>query len=116
MKNKLKNLVELSYNKGELDQQTAEAIADKLDRGELKEYIRLLKQEEDKKLVYVTSAKELQNESRKMIEDRFPTKKIVYAIDETMINGIRIVERDREYEMSLNQTFNDIIGHLTKYE
>lgn len=116
MKNKIKNLGELSYKNGELDQKTVEAIADKLDRRELKEYIRFLKSEEEKKLIRVTSAKELTDGSRKMIQNRFPDKKVLYSIDPTMINGIRIIEKDNEYEISLNQTFNDIISYLTKYE
>lgn len=116
MKNKLINLVELSYKDGKLDQKIVVAIADKLDRKQLKEYIRLLKQEENKKLVYVTSAKELTQDAREMIQARFPNKILSFEIDPTMINGIRIVEQDNEYEISLNQTFNDIIGYLTKYD
>lgn len=116
MKNKLKDLVAISYKNGELDEKTVEAIADKLSRKELKEYIRLLKHEEDNKQVYVTSAKELTEGSRKMIQNRFPEKKILYSVDPTMISGIRIIEKDNEYEISLNQTFSDIIGHITKYE
>jgi len=116
MKSRLKNLVELSYTDGELNQKNIEIIANKLTRKDLKTYIRLLKQEEDKKIVYVTSAQELTDGSRKMVENRFPDKKILYQVDPRMINGVRIVEIDNEYEMSLNQTFDDIIGYLTKYD
>lgn len=116
MMSKLKNLVELSYQNGALDQQAVELIAERLDRRELKTFIRLLKNEEDKKIVYVTSAQELDDSSRQMIQRRFPDKKLICAIDRSMINGVRIVEKDNEYEISLNQTFDDIIGYLTKYD
>ncbi len=116
MKNKLKNLVELSYTNGKLDQEIVETIATRLSRQELKQYINLLKQEENKKQIFVTVPRELDSQDQKKIQLIFPDKQITYIIDPSMISGIKIVENDEEYEINLNKTFNDIIQFLSKNE
>ena len=116
MKKKLKQLVLYSYTNGQLDQKIVETIANKLNRRELKTYIRLLKNEENKRQVQVTAARELRDSDRKKIQNLFPDKEILYTTDPAMISGIRIVDKDVEYEFSLNQTFDDIINHLSKYD
>lgn len=116
MKSKLKNLVLESYHNGQLDSKTVELLADHMNRQALKQYISLLKHEENKKQVTITSPKALVEADRKKVQDLFPKKQIIYVLDPAMISGIRIVDRDSEYEVSLNQTFNDIINHLTKYD
>ncbi len=114
MKKKLQNLVELSYINGKLDQEVVKTIADRLTRHELKQYITLLKREENTKQVFVTTPEELNKEDRKKLESLFPNKKVNYSIDPSMISGIKVVEEDEEYEINLNRTFNDIIQFLGK--
>lgn len=116
MKNKIKNLVDESYVHGQLDSETVEMIADHFNRNSLKQYIKLLKQEEGKKQVIVTSPTVLLEKDRNMIQKQFADKKIVYILDPEMISGIKIVDKDVEYEISLKHTFNDIIDHINNYD
>ena len=111
---KLQNLVEQSYIHDKLNQEVVEFIAARLTREELKQYIKLLKQEENKKQVFVTVAKELNSQDQKKIQNLFPDKQISYSIDASMISGIKVVEKDTEYEINLDRIFHDIIMFLSK--
>lgn len=114
MTKKLKELAKQSYKDGTLDQETVQYIADRLSRNELKEYIKLLKQEEAKKEVLVTSAEKLSKSDVEKIQKLYPNKTIITSIDSSMISGVRIVENNKEYEINLNRTFHDIIGFLSR--
>lgn len=111
-KQQLKTLVAKSYKNNKLDPKIVEMIADKINRQSLKQYIRLLKQEESKKQVIVTSPKSLTDVDKKNLQSQFPGKKIIYILDPEMMSGIRIADKDTEFESSINQTFNDIIRFL----
>jgi F-type H+-transporting ATPase subunit gamma len=111
---KLENLVQASYKNGQLDKDTADFIASKLTRNDLKLYIKLLDQEENKKQVFVTASTQLDKASQEKIQHLFPDKKVVYAIDPSMISGIKVVENDVEFEINLNRRFHDIIQFLSK--
>ena len=60
----------------------------------------------------VTSPKSLTESDKKRLQSQFPGKKFIYILDPEMISGIRVVDKDTEFETSLNQTFNDIIRFL----
>lgn len=108
-KKKLEELVQASYNNEQLDEKTVALIADKLNRNILKQYIAMLKQEEKKHMVFVTTPKPLQRTELEKLKELFPKKKIIEQIDPAMIAGIKIVQNDDAYDMDLNQTFSDII-------
>jgi len=116
MNKKLKSLAALSYENGQLDPQTVDLISSKINRRELKEYIRYLKQIENAKQVMVTVPKQLENKDKEMIRHLFPDKTIVYINDPSMISGIKITSGDVEYEISMNQIFHDIINHISRYD
>ncbi|SRR5258708_26347056 len=109
MKKKLEELVQASYKDGKLDEETVKKIADKLNRNMLKLYIGIMRQEEKKKMVFVTTPKLLTTSDREKLKSLFPKKKIVEDIDPTMIGGIKVVENDEAFDMDLNRTFHDII-------
>lgn len=113
MNKKLKELAKQSYKNGKLDQEAVKYIADRLSRNDLKEYIRLLKQEEMKSQVFVTSAEKLSKEDLAKIQKLYPGMEINHSIDKSMLSGVRIVENNKEYEINLNRTFHDIIGFLS---
>lgn len=115
-KKQIKELVIHSYKNGKLDPKIVETIADRLTRHELKQYIYFLKQEESKKEIHVTSADALSRRNKEIIEKQFPDKTVTYAVDPSMISGIKIVEDDLEYEINLNRIFNDIMVFLSKDE
>ncbi|HZE86924.1 MAG TPA: hypothetical protein VE090_01835 [Methylomirabilota bacterium] len=116
IKKKVQKLVDKSYIGTHLDQKTVAMIADHMNRQSLKQYISLLKQEEKKKQVIITSPKSLHDADRKKLQSNFPNKQIIYILDPEMISGIKIVDSEMEYEMSLKQTFDDIIDHLSNYD
>jgi len=115
-KKKLQNLVTESYKEGQLDSETVNMLADHMNRQTLKQYISSLKQTEKKKQVTITSPRSLQEKDKKALQELFPKKKIMYILDPEMINGIQITDNDREFEINLNRTFNDIINHLSRYD
>lgn len=112
-KKKLQELVQASYIHEDLDEKSVKMIADRLNRNILKQYISLLKQEEKKKMIFVTTPKPLTTKEKEKIKSLFPKKKIVEQIDPSMIAGIKIVQNDEAYEMDLNQTFHDIIRSVS---
>jgi F0F1-type ATP synthase delta subunit len=114
MKNVITGLVVKSYKNDQLDPEIVELVGSRLNRRELKQYIRLLKQEENKKQVIVTVPKSLTDEERDMIQKLFTGKKIYYTVDPSMISGIRIVDNDVEYEISLDQIFQNLIAHVSR--
>ena len=114
MKNKIQHLVKNSYINGKLDQKVVSFISERLTRQELKEYIKLLKAEENKKLVYVTSGSELNDSDKRSINKLFANKQILYSVDEEMISGVKIVRDDVEYEINLEKIFNNVIQFLSK--
>ncbi|HSX09744.1 MAG TPA: F0F1 ATP synthase subunit delta [Candidatus Saccharimonadales bacterium] len=113
IKKKLNELVLASYDGEDLDEKSVQMIADRLNRNILKRYISLIKQEEKKKMIFVTTPKPLTDKEREKIKSLFPKKKIIEQIDPAMIAGIRIVKNDEAYEMDLNQTFHDIIRSVS---
>jgi F0F1-type ATP synthase delta subunit len=115
-KKKIEHLVAESYKGEELDAKTVELIADHMNRQTLKQYISLIKQNEKKKQVIITSPKSLKDTDKKTLQELFPKKKIIYVMDPEMINGIQITDNDKEYEINLNRTFHDIIDHLSRYD
>ena len=114
--NRTKTLVISSYKNEHLDPKIVALIADHLNRQSLKQYIHLLKQEESKKQIIITSPKSLTNAEKQIVMQQFPKKNIIYVLDPSMLGGIRIADQDSVYEMSLKQTFHDIIRHLSKYD
>ncbi len=101
-KNLIKKLAEESYTKNDLDHDKIEKIAKNLKREDLKVYIKSLKALDSRKTVTVTLPSE---EGIREIKDQFtklyPDKKIIFAIDPTLLTGIKVVDFDNEYELSL---------------
>lgn len=112
-KKTIEKLAQASYKDEQLDEQSVKLIADRLNRNILKKYITLLKQEEKKKMVFVTTPKPLTAKEREKIKMLFPKKKIIEQIDPSMLAGIKIVQNDEAYEMDLNQMFHDIIKSVS---
>lgn len=101
-KNLLKKLAEESYTKNDLDSDKITTISRKLKREDLKIYIKNLKTLESKKTVTVTlPSEEGINEIRMHFTKIYPDKKLVFSIDPSLLTGLRVVDYDNEYELSL---------------
>ncbi len=101
-KNMIKKLAEYSYTKNELDRDKIAKITKSLKREDLKVYIKDLKTLEAKNTVTITLPSD---DSVREIRDHFtkiyPDRKLIFAIDPSLLSGIKVVDYDNEYELSL---------------
>ncbi len=109
----LKQLVVESYTDVELDQRKILRIASILKRKDLKEYIKALKNEEQKTTVIVTLA-----DNQDFFEDDFknifPNKKILFEKDPTLLLGARVTDNDMLYEFNLRNTLDKMIKYINE--
>lgn len=100
--NTIKILAKNSYAKGRIDGKKAVKIATSLKREDLKVYIKSLKDIQARNTVFITVAS---NENMpnliKEFEKLFPNKKISVELDPSLVAGIRIVDYDNVYELSI---------------
>ena len=101
-KSLIKKLAHASYTKGAIDPKKVNRITKSLKREDLKVYIKNLKTTESKKTVTVSipsedGIRDIKNYFSKI----YPGKKIVFTIDQSLITGIKVVDYDNVYELSL---------------
>lgn len=101
-KNIIKKLAQESYTKNDLDRDKIERIAKNLKRQDLKVYIKTLKSIESKRTVNITLPSEDGiREIKEQFNRLYPDKKILISIDPTLLTGVKVVDYDNEYELSL---------------
>ncbi len=113
-KRDLKQLIDISFDKTELNEPVIKRIGDALTRSELKDYIRLLKLEISRRSVTVTNALPLGSEQKKELEALFSDKKVSYNTDKSLLLGTRIVSGDIVYNMNLKQQLTDLETYVSK--
>ncbi len=106
MDNKKKYLVKKlaiqSYSNNNLNKETTIKIAKSLKRSDLKVYIKKLKTLEAKKTIRVTVPDKIGLDRKKRFFSKiYPDQRIVFDIDPTLLTGIKVVDFDNEYELSL---------------
>lgn len=116
----IKNLVLNSYSKNNLNSLRVKKIADKLTREDLKRYLRALKEADKEKSVTIVMP-EIMIKDKKGIESKFKNafknKKISFVTDPSLILGLKIINNDLIYELSLDNTFDKINDYLLeKYD
>lgn len=112
----LKQLVLISYKNGTLDKVTVSRIADKLDRAELKQYIKSLKNAEKLRNVYVENPFGLQKDEIVELKNIFQDKNIVDKNNPELIIGTRIIYNDDIFEMSLKSSLDSIVEKIENYD
>ena len=101
-KNIIKKLAQESFKKNELDEKIVIKVAKALKREDLKVYIKDLKNMEAKKTVTVTiPTSHGVGDMKKYFDKIYPGKRIVFKIDESLLTGIKVVDYDNVYELSL---------------
>jgi len=101
-KNVIKKLAEVSYTKNGLDRDKIAKITKKLKREDLRVYIKDLKTLEAKKTVTVTLPNDAGiNEIRAQFIKLYPEKRLIFSIDPSLLTGIKVIDYDNEYELSL---------------
>lgn len=111
----IKKLVTESYSKNNLNSLRVKRIADRLTREDLKKYLRALKEADKQKRVTIVMP-EIQIKDKKGIENKFKNafkdKKISFVTDPSLILGLKIINNDLIYELSLDDTFDKINDYL----
>jgi F0F1-type ATP synthase delta subunit len=103
----IKLLVQASYAKDKLDEKKVERITKLLSKKDLKAYVRGLTLEEKKHKVYIAlPTKAIYNRKRKDLETLFTGKEIIFNEDPSLLLGIRILDNDMLYELSLSDRLN----------
>ena len=110
---KIKKLANLSYFKENLDEKKVKLISSKLNRSELKEYIKILRMLEKKKSVTVILPTNLvDRETEKTLKETFKGKKLIFKTDKNLIAGIKIIDFDNVYDFSLASKLGNIIANI----
>lgn len=107
----IKKLAQESFTHGELDENKVGLISPKLKRRDLKIYIRFIKEFEKQHTVYVfipANALDTSKETLMILKKYFDGEKIIISVDEQLLTGIRVINNDNVFELSLNKTFDDI--------
>ena len=115
-KKQLENIVNASYKDGELNEEFVLSIIDKLNRQELKAYIKVLRKREDKNRVVVTLPFAPEEKEKKMFEKIFAGKKVVFETKPQILIGTRVVNNDIVYDFNLQDSLRKIVSYVSKYD
>ncbi len=112
-KKDIKDLVQASYTKKNLDDKKVNKIASLLPRSELKKYIKELKMQEDKKKVHIAIPRaSIYNKSKQLFLDIFPDKDIHIEENKLLMLGAKIKYADMVYDFSLERKLDDFLDFI----
>ena len=114
-KTKLKKLAQDSFDNTQMDQRKVKRITKLLNRENLREYIKDLKRIEKKKTIFlVVPDDKISSVSQvaEKISKLYPNKKIMIQMDPTLIAGIRVVNDDLIYEVSLGKILEEAVSKI----
>ena len=111
----LQQLVLASYTGKNLNAKRVDEISNSLDKQDLKAYIRALKlMEQQKKVIVVMPKKSVYNTRRKTLENLFPEKEFIFEEDPSLLLGMRLIDNDMVYEMSLKERLESILDEVNQ--
>ena len=114
-KKQIRKLVKASYNKNSLDVKLVNRIVKKLNRTELKTYIKLIKLKEQAKTVTLIASKLTDKESlKKEMGKLFPEKSILFKEDASLIGGIKIIDNDLIYEANIKNSLENLTTFINR--
>ena len=114
-KTKIKKLARDSFVNTNMDERKIKKIAKLLNGENLRAYIRFLKRIEKKNTIDLILPTDKIGEVSKIvgkINKLYPNKKVMIQIDPTLIAGIRIVNDDLIYEVSLGKMLEEAVGKI----
>lgn len=114
-KSKIKKLAIDSFKNNELNVFRVKKIAGLLKRGDLKLYIKALKRADGRNTItLVVPDEDIENVAgvAAKLKKAYPDKKILIKVDPTLIAGIKIINDDLIYEVSIKQMLEDLIEKL----
>ncbi len=113
-KKQIERLVLESYAGNSMDTRRVEKLTSGISRGDLKIYIRALKNWERKTSIEIITPDERYQKDLKlsMIKRLFPNKEIKFKVDSSLISGVKIVSEDMVYDFNLKNTLEEIVEHI----
>lgn len=113
----VKELISESYTHNELDQQKVMRISSILNRSDLKQYIRALKEQEKKSTVILTIPEGMEDIELRSLKSVFPNKKYAIEQDPHLILGVKVTDNDNVYEFTLRNTLEKMVEYIDqKYD
>lgn len=111
-KDKLKSLAKIASQNSVIPQDIESFVLTKLNKLELKLFLRFYNLELQRKSVKVSSASELSKETINSIHDIFVEKNIENVIDPTLGGGIKLQQDDLIIDFTVKKYINDTIEEL----
>lgn len=109
-KKTIKKLAQSSYSKNTLDSGKITKITKNLKRSDLKVYIKNLKDlEAQKKVVVTVPSEDGMREIKAHFSKLYPDKKLVFNLDPTLLSGVKVVDYDNVYELSVKSFLENSI-------
>jgi F0F1-type ATP synthase delta subunit len=111
----IKQIALASYTKNKLDSIKVKRIVHFLTRHDLKQYIRELKLLENEKSITVVTPfinAATQNDVKKQFAKVFAGKKVIISTDPSLILGVKVINNDLIYDLSLQSTLNNLNVHI----
>lgn len=118
-KKQIKKLADFSFTRNNLDEKKVGSIAKLLKRGDLKEYVRILKSIEAQKKVHVVipNLSMIKKSDLQKFQKMFPNKKILYEEDPSLLVGVKIINNDKVFEFSLKNKLENMDSFIeTQYD
>ncbi len=117
VKKYVKQLALASYTKNELDSKKVKKIVGFLNKNNLKQYIKELKLLENRKTITILSPsfnKKTEEVIKKQFAKAFPDKKIIVNSDPSLILGVKVIENDLIYDLSLRNTLDNLSIYINQ--
>lgn len=109
----LKKLARVTILSDNIDTNVKEYVLTKLTRAELKEYLVHLKSLTQRSTVTVVG-REITTELKNKIGNIYKDKKIIFVTDETISDGIKIIDNDTITDLTLENYIDNTIEELKK--
>lgn len=111
-KQQIVKLVGLTFVHGEIDENVAIYVLQKLNKNELKIYSRYLKNEIEKNKVIITTSEKLSTEDTKKFKDFFPGKNVFFETDAALGGGIKVKTQNDIIDLSIKNYIDNTINSV----
>jgi len=116
-KKQIKKIALASYTKNELDSKKVKRISQLLTRNSLKQYIKELKLLENQKTIIILTPsfnKNSQSKLKSKFAKIFTDKKIIIEDDPSLLLGVKVIDNDLIYDLSLKNTLDNLNIHINE--
>lgn len=109
----LNQLMISSFKNMYLDKQKVFKIAKYLKRSELKQYIKALIAQEKAITVRIVLPQEIKQQNKVLFSKIFEDKKLIFDADPSLIIGLKVVNNDLVYDLSLLNTLKNLASYIS---